>query len=186
MGFSKREKIFLVAILALSLMGWLLLCRPRMQEASHLKAELAHMTRRAEGARGTIQASERLKRELDAAQTRLQYLEAKVPSHRNFSSILAQLAEPARRHHIRILSTKPVEGGKEGPESLYQTLPIEVEIRCRYLDFGQYLEDLHGRPLLLNVESLQIRRAEKESPTLSVHMVLNSYIWRAREEGKES
>jgi len=186
MGFSQREKIFLIAALILSLLGWFLLCSPKWQEASRLKRDLRLMTERTEGAKGVIEAAEHLKRELEAARLKLRYLDEKILSRRDLTRILEQLAEPTKEHHIRIISMRPMEQEKANPDSLYQSLPIEMEIRCRYIDLGRYLEDLKGRPLLLNVESLRIRPEEKEAPILSVHIILTAYVWRIPGKGKES
>jgi Tfp pilus assembly protein PilO len=186
MGFSQREKIFLIGAAVVSLLGWFLLCSPKWREASRLKQELQLMTQRTEGAKGVIEAAEQLKRELDAARLKVRYLDEKILPRRDFTRILEQLAEPTREHKIRIISMKPMEEAKANPDSLYQNLPIEMEIRCRYLDLGRYLEDLKDQPLLLNVETLQIRSEEKEAPILSVHMVLTAYMWRIPGKGKES
>ena len=181
MGFSQREKIFLITAAILSLLGWFSLCSPKWQEASRLKRDLALMTQRTEGARGVIEAAERLRGQLEGARVKLRYLDEKILSRRDFTRILEQLAEATRERNIRIISMKPREEAKANPDSLCESLPIEMEIRGRYIDLGRYLEDLKDRPLLLNVESLQIRPDEKEAPILSVHMVLTAYMWRIRE-----
>lgn len=184
MGFSKRERIFVISALAFSLLGWLFLCRPQWQQASRLKAELGQMSQSMQGARGAVETSGRLKAELEAAHRKLRYLDEKILSRRNLTRILAQLAKPAGQHRIQIVSMKPTEMKNRNPDSLYETLPIEVEIRCRYLDLGRYLEDLQAGPFLLNVKSFEMKPAEKDVPTLSVHLILNSYIWSGRDEGK--
>ncbi|MDH7499520.1 MAG: type 4a pilus biogenesis protein PilO, partial [candidate division NC10 bacterium] len=137
------------------------------------------------GARGTIEAADRLRRELEVAQIKARRLDEKILSRRNFTRILEQLAESTREYNIRIVSMKPMEEERPNPDAPYQPLPIEMDIRCRYLDLGRYLEDLGNRPLLLHVESLQIRADEKESPTLAVHLVLTAYAWRGRERKSE-
>jgi len=185
MGFSRQERFFLAAAAILSLLGWVFLCSPKWQEASRLKRELAIITQRTEGAGGTIEAAERLKKELEIAQMKVRHLDEKILSRRNLTRILEQLADSTREHHIRIVSMKPMEEEKSNPDSLYRPLPIEMEIRCRYLDLGRYLEDLREGPLLLHVQSLQIRADEKEPPTLAVHLVLTAYTWRGRERKPE-
>ena len=186
MGFSQREKIFLIAAAILSLLGWFFLCSPKWQEASRLKHDLKLMTQRTEGAKQVIEATERLKKESEVSSVKLSYLDEKILMRRNLTRILKQLAEPTEKHNIRIISMKPTEEEKANPDSLYQSLPIEMEMRCRYVDLGRYLEDLKNRPLLLNVENLQIRREEKEAPILSVHLVLTAYMWQIPGKGKES
>jgi len=185
MGFSRQERVFLAAAAIFSLLGWVFLCSPKWQEASRLKRELATITQRTEGARGTIEATEGLRRELEVAQIKVRRLDEKILPRRNFSRILEQLAESTKQHNIRIVSMKPMEEERPNPDALYQPLPIEMEIRCRYLDLGRYLEDLGNRPLLFHVQSLHIRADEKESPTLAVHLVLTAYAWRGRERRTE-
>ena len=185
MGFSRQERIFLAAAAILSLLGWVFLCSPKWQEASRLKHELALMTQKTEGAKGTIGAAERLRTELEYAQIKVRHLDERILVRRDLTRILEQLAESTREHNIRIISMRPVEEEKPNRDSICQPLPIEMEIHCRYVDLGRYLEDLRKRPLLLNVEGLQMRPDAKEPPNLVVHMVLTAYMWRSRERKSE-
>lgn len=178
MGLSRQEKIFLIAAGLISLLVWFLLVSPQLKEASRLKGEMEVMSHRTKEARDAVQAAERIKAELEANRAKIDHLDHQILPRRDLTRILGQLTSPAREHRIQIISMKPVEGNTSNPGTPYQGVPIEIEIRCRYLDLGRYLEDLQSQSLLFTVESLQITSEGRGSSLLYGHMVLSAYIWR--------
>jgi len=184
MGFSRREKIFLVGALILSLVGWFFLCAPQWREVSRLKRDLAGLTRSTEESRQQIEAAERLKQDLQATQAKINDLERRILPRRDLTHVLEQLAERTKDYNIRIISMKPKPADEEkaNPDLPYLSLPIEIEMRCRYLDLGRYLEALRAQPLLFNMESLLIQPEGKGSSRLVVQMVLTAYMWRGQEK----
>lgn len=176
MGLKFREKVtWGLVILALPLV-WFLMVFPKKEEASRIKGELTSLAKKADEAKILLAQAKILKQEATSAKEKVAFLEDRVLVKKDVSRVLRELSQDLQRHNIRILSMKPLGENPSPPGTLYQRLPVEIQVQGRYIDLGKYLEGIKERSLLFTVDSLHLEKGE--DPNLSVRLVLVAYMWR--------
>lgn len=175
--FSKREIIGIVGALALMAAFWFLFVKPEREKARGLERELQVLRRQSEEANRTLSEMEEIKRALMKTREQAASLEQRFLKEQDISRILAQLSQEAQHFGVRILSIKPMEETASNPRALLKRLPVEVELKGRYLDLGRFLEALANGPLLFTFEGLRLKRDGKDSATLTLKAVAVAYAW---------
>jgi len=112
-----------------------------------------------------------------------QIFRTKLPDSKQIPVLLNALAQVANKANINYVSinTKPLEAGDQQGKLMYNRLPIEIKLRCRYRNLGEYLANLREMPRLVKVESLKIFRNKDILP--NVEVTLNVYTYVLTNEG---
>lgn len=175
--FSKKEIVGVAGALVLMASSWFLFVKPEREKATGLEKELQALRRQSEEANRTLSEMEQAKRALVKTREQAALLDRRILKERDISRILGQLSQEAQRFGVRILSIKPVEETAQDPRALLKRLPVEVELKGRYLELGRFLEALANGPLLFTFEGLRLKRDGKESATLTLKAVAVAYAW---------
>ena len=176
--FSKGEIVGSAGAVILIASSWFLFVKPEREKAAHLERELNALAKQSEEVNRTLSEMEEIKRALMKTRERTVLLDRRILKERDISRILGQLSQEAQRFGVRILSIKPVDETAQDPRALLKRLPVEVELRGRYLELGRFLEVLANGPLLFTFEGLRLKRDGKDSATLTLKAVAVAYAWR--------
>lgn len=103
-------------------------------------------------------------------QKRLDYLKGRLPKERQIPALLSQIASQARLEYnlIRMLP--------EESRLVYKEIPIQIQIKGRYQDLGEYLKDLEESTRLIKIKSLGIKTDPQAPPKLDVMLEIATYI----------
>lgn len=176
--FSKREIVGILGALVFIASSWFLFVKPEREKAVELEKELHALDRQSEEMNRTLSEMDKIKRALMKTREQATLLEQRILKEGDISRILGQLSQEAQRFGVRILSIKPVDEKTQDPRVLLKRLPVEVELRGRYLELGRFLEAFANGPLLFTFEGLRLRRDGQDSATLTLNGVAVAYAWR--------
>lgn len=166
---SKRERILFVSTMFALLYSFVFFFyQPRMAERRRLDEQ-----------------KKTLQQEISALSSALPVLmrkaEAAAPSEpppaltlsdASLSMILEELSRQARIKEVQLMELKPSPAEKkEG----FEILPIQIKIRSRFFNLGDYLFALERLPRPILIERLKIESTFESSPDVIAEMVLQVY-----------
>ncbi|MBI5344023.1 MAG: type 4a pilus biogenesis protein PilO [Deltaproteobacteria bacterium] len=129
-----------------------------------------------------IKASEELRktvaeagRSLKGIEDRFRFIRSRLPSDRNISKILRDIAEGDLKAGLKITSIKPLVPEEKGE---LMRLPMQITMEARFISFGEYLERIENLERLMIVDNFMIEAKEKDTGThmLTSQMYLGAYI----------
>jgi len=103
-------------------------------------------------------------------QKRLKYLKGRLPKEKQIPALLSQIASQAKLEYnlIRMLP--------EESRLVYKEIPIQIQLKGRYQDLGEYLKRLEESTRLIKIKSLSIKTDPKAPPRLDVTLKIATYI----------
>jgi type IV pilus assembly protein PilO len=185
MVLRSREKILLVLVfIAIAIWAFdQFYYTPQSRKISRLKDEvkaaelkLKELILLEEGVKTTEAELARLEKEL-------KWLSERTLKGEEFRAFLKHLAKESDPLQMKIITLTPHEEkpspleGKKGASALgYRKVNIVMVLHSTYGKLGAYLKQIERLPFLVNVDSLQIEKAEEAFPLLKVTMGLTIYI----------
>ncbi|HEA47297.1 MAG TPA: hypothetical protein ENH97_02680 [bacterium] len=103
-------------------------------------------------------------------QKKLEYLKGRLPKEKQIPTLLSQIASQTRLEYnlIKILP--------EESRLVYKEIPIQIQLKGRYQDLGEYLKGLEESTRLIKIKSLSIKTDPKDPPKLDVVLEIATYI----------
>ena len=103
-------------------------------------------------------------------QKKLDYLKGRLPKEKQIPALLSQIASQAKLEYnlIKILP--------EESRLVYKEIPIQIQLKGRYQDLGEYLKGLEESTRLIKIKSLSIKTDPNAPPKLDVTLEIATYI----------
>jgi Tfp pilus assembly protein PilO len=178
---GNKEKLMLkyFGIFALIALGFqYTLIQPTRLKIAQKKEEIQKINDEIQRAYEFLRDLNRIREEADKMEELWQIFKTKLPDSKQIPILLNALAEVANKADINYvsISTKPMEAGEQQGSLAYKRLPIEITLRCRYRNLGEYLANLRDMPRLVKVESLKIFRNKDILPNVDVTINVYTYV----------
>ena len=177
-ALTTREKLLTTAVaivLAVVLVDKLILTPQtrRLQEArNELRAaneSLAGLGAKLAGFRTVQQGVLNKEQELQALKRTLSFAG-------ELTQVIHLLSNEARNHGLRLQYLRPqktqVMSTRSGQPSSFRSSVMELGIRCRYKELGNFLTALEKERFYLRVADLQVERGQAQPPFLDVRLKL--------------
>lgn len=103
-------------------------------------------------------------------QKNLDYLKGRLPKEKQIPALLSQIASQARLEYS-LIKMLPEES-----RLVYKEIPIQIQLKGRYQDLGEYLKDIEESTRLIKIKSLSIKTDPKAPPKLDVTLEIATYI----------
>ncbi len=176
-----KEKIILKyfgLFAAIALAFQYLLIQPTRLKITQKKEEVQKVNDEIQQAYEFLRNLNTIREEANKMEELWQIFRTKLPDSKQIPVLLNALANVANKAKINYVSinTKPLEAGAQQGSLLYNRLPIEITLRCRYQNLGEYMANLRDMPRLVKVESLKILRNKDILPNLDVTINVYTYI----------
>ena len=186
--FQEHRKTLQMAgiVVAAAALFNFLLVRPSAHRVRRLEKEVAVLRQRIAQVvpgRGADRPFEEIILE---RQKELSRLESGFPQKERISEILKNLSQRAAELGVTVLSIRPqishpypsAEAPLRVGGRICHALPIQMQVECPYRTVGKYLESLtENFPTVVTVDDLHIQREEGKLPSLSVSLVITSYLF---------
>lgn len=178
---GKKEKMLLkyFGIFALIAFGFqFLLIQPTRVKIAQKREEVQKINDEIQRAYEFLRDLNRIREEADKMEELWRIFKAKLPDSKQIPLLLNALANVANKANINYVSinTKPMETGEQQGGLSYNRLPIEITLRCRYRNLGEYLANLRDMPRLVKVDSLKLRRNKDILPNIDVTIDVYTYV----------
>ena len=104
----------------------------------------------------------------------------KIRSKEEVPIILERISELANKYHIRVDQIMPMFDDQElimkGKEGKYFSLPIMIDARSNYHDFGRFLTDVENSDISLTVEKFSILANAQDTLKHTVKLTLQAVV----------
>ncbi len=155
-----------------------LLIQPTRLKITQKKIEVLKINDEIQQAYEFLRNLNAIREEADKMEELWQIFKTKLPDSKQIPVLLNALAQVANKANINYVSinTKPLEAGDQQGNLMYNRLPIEITLRCRYRNLGEYLANLREMPRLVKVESIKIFRNKDILPNVDVTINVYTYV----------
>ena len=103
-------------------------------------------------------------------QKKLEYLKGRLPKEKQIPTLLSQIASQTRLEYD-LIKMLPEES-----RLVYKEIPIQIQLKGRYQDLGEYLKGLEESTRLIKIKNLSIKTDPKAPPNLDVTLEIATYI----------
>ena len=175
---SKRAKI-IVSIVAVVLVGFLVhrfVLEPQSKKLHQLRKELASLNEQTASIGPKLVEFNRLKSDLIRKKQQLASVEQALSQTAEMVEIIHEVSKQARTRGLQIQQVRSqksmfpsTRGSKIG--DVYQ-LFLNLEIRGRYKQLGDFLGDLEQQPFYIKLAELHMDRREQRSALLDIRLKL--------------
>jgi len=179
---SKREKI-IVSIVAVVLVGFLVnrfVLEPQGKKMKQLRKELASLNEQAAGIGPKLVDFNRLNSGLVKKKRQVAELEQALPQKAQTAEVIHKVSTQARFNGLQIQQIRQqkatvlrTRGGKRGE---FRQLFINLGIRGRYEQLGDFLAGLEQQPFYVKVAELHVSKREKREQRLEIQLKLEIVV----------
>lgn len=156
---------------------------PQTRKIKSLRAELKAIDLKLEESLLVAEGVEPLEAEILRQEEALKRLSERTLRGEEFRTFLRHLAKESDSLQMKVVSLTPQEenlpppeGKKEKSASQYRKISVQMVLHSTYYKLGSYLKGVEELPFLINVDNIQIEKAEETRPLLKVSMGLSMYI----------
>lgn len=173
-------KYFLIFLVIAALSQYFFI-QPARQKVLQQKQKIQQINDEVQRAYEFLRDLNKIREEADKMEEQWKYFRNKLPDSKQIPSLLQSLATVANRAHIIYvaINTKPLEKGEPQGNVMYERLPIEINLRCRYRNLGEYLENLKKLPRLVKIESIRVSRNKDILPEVEALLEVYTYVLKA-------
>lgn len=161
---KSRYYILIGVLLFVFLLDYFILMRPQLVTLTKINPEIKILAQDLKKTREDVQKLGFYQGEVKQLEGELAETSQKVKSKEEVSIILEQISRMANQNHVKIDQIMPfIEDQKvllEDNRRIYYALPILVQARGGYHDFGRLLNDLDNNDLFLYVTVFSIATGE--------------------------
>ncbi|MCX7913250.1 MAG: type 4a pilus biogenesis protein PilO [Thermodesulfovibrionales bacterium] len=171
----KRRLLIILPSLAIIAFFLSLFIFPTLEEISKLKAEvqrqkdeIALLKRHSERLPTLMSENERLQR-------RLLELQMQLPEEREVSDLLKQVTILGTKSGLQVMTWKPKPKNIHPSKEVYE-IPVDVEMRGSYHNFGQFFSSLTKLSRIVNLSDINIKIVDPKGPQgLQVNFITTTY-----------
>jgi len=156
---------------------------PQIRKIKTLKAELKAADLKSDESLLVTKGVETLEAEILRQDEALKRLSERTLRGEEFRTFLRHLAKESDSSQMKVVSLTPQEenlpppeGKKEKSASQYKRVTVQMVLYSTYAKLGNYLRGIEELPFLINVDNIQIEKAEETRPLLKVSIGLSMYI----------
>jgi type IV pilus assembly protein PilO len=157
MRIGLRELIFFVVLLAVPVASFFYVFKPRNEQISQARAEIAVKQARLDTLAAVAAKVEDIGLEIEKGRESIRIIEAKLPSEQDVEGILEQVWQLAKRNKLNV---KSVKSEKPVPAALYMELPLKTVLEGEFDGFYQFLLELENLDRITRIHQLRLERSD--------------------------
>lgn len=179
---NKREKIIvsIVTVVAIAFLVNRFVLEPQSKKMKQLRKELASLNEQAASIGPKLVDFNRLNSELVQKKRQVEELEQALPQKAETAEVIHKVSTQARSSGLQIQQIRPqretvlrTRGGKRGE---FRQLVINLGIRGRYEQLGNFLAGLEQQPFYVKVAELHLTNREKRKGRLEIQLRLEIVV----------
>ena len=179
---NKREKIIvsIVTVVAVAFLVNRFVLEPQSKKMKQLRKELASLNEQADSIGPELVDFKRLNSELVQKKRQVAELEQALPQKAETAEVIHKVSMQARSNGLQIQQIRPqretVLRTRDGKRGDFRQLVLNLGIRGRYEQLGDFLAGLEQQPFYIKVAELHVDRREKRSALLDIRLKLEIVV----------
>jgi Tfp pilus assembly protein PilO len=179
---NKREKIIvsIVTVVAVAFLVNRFVLEPQSKKIKQLRKELASLSEQTADIGPKLVDFNRLSSELVQKRGQVEKLEQSLLQKAETAEVIHKVSTQARSNGLQIQQIRPqketvlrTRGGKSGD---FRQLVINLGIRGRYEQLGDFLAGLEQQPFYVKVAELHLSKREKRDQRLEIKLKLEIVV----------
>ena len=190
-NLSKTKKILLLILPSLVIVVFcvMVFILPAMEENAKLKANVNSQQKEIELLKKHSERLPTLIAENEKLQRRLAELQMQLPEEKEVSELLKQVSLLGVKSGLHVITWKPKPRLIHPTKEVYE-IPVEVEMRGGFHNFGQFFSSLTKLNRIVNLNEINIKavadtKVQKGPTGLNVAFITNTYSVIPEQEKKE-
>jgi len=178
---EKQRYYFFAGILVfIFLLDYLILMRPQLNKLWKINSDIKVIEQELSTAKNDIQKEAQYYQQVKQLKEQVKQSNLKVKSKEEVPLILEKISRLANNNGIKIDQIMPVteeqESLLEDKGTKYYSLPINVEARGGYHDFGRFMNELERGDIFLGIKKFLIYSSE-DPRAHHVRLTLNAVVY---------
>jgi len=180
MKLSKGVTAFIifVVLVVFAYVNYIYVYQPRMQRIEQLEKDIELTANKiAEGKRIAARLGP-LKEEYADLLEKLKFLEVLLPKEKEIPDLLVMIQDTLTEFNVDFTTFTPQNISWE-KDRIYGKMPISMRLTASYFDLIAYLDRIENLPRIIDVRSLKLSKAGKETDKLNISVIMFAYVLRS-------
>ncbi|OGX26849.1 MAG: hypothetical protein A2787_06625 [Omnitrophica WOR_2 bacterium RIFCSPHIGHO2_01_FULL_48_9] len=178
---DKNRNYILGGILfAIFFVYYFVIMQPQLMTLRSLSPEITILSQDLKKAKDDIEKLHVYQSQVNQLQQKISLLGERIKSKEEVPVILERISNLANQYHIRVDQITPMLDTQEllmkGKEGNYFSLPIMIEARSNYHDFGRFLNDIESDSISLTVEKFSILANAQDTLKHEIKLTVNAVV----------
>lgn len=175
---SRREKVIaaVVAVVVIAFFVNRFLLEPWGRELRELRAELTELNKQTASVAPKLVEFNKLSSDLVGKQRQLAEMEEVLLRKVELAEIINTVSRQARTHGLQLQHLRPQRATamrtRAGRSEQYRKLNLDIGMRGRYEELGDFLAALEQQPFYVRVAELRVQRGSARPPLLDIQLKL--------------
>ena len=175
---SRREKVIaaVVAVVVIAFFVNRFLLEPRGRKLGELRAELTELNKQTASVAPKLVEFNKLSSDLVSKQRQLAEMEEVLLRKVELAEIINAVTRQARTHGLQLQHLRPQRATamrtRAGRSEQYRKLNLDIGMRGRYEELGDFLAALEQQPFYVRVAELRVQRGSARPPLLDIQLKL--------------
>ena len=173
MKFGTREIVLFLAVLLLPIVSYFVIFQPQSANIEHAQSEISHKREMLDALRIETKRSDDLMTANEAIKTRVDEMEAQLPSGKEVDLIVRQVSALAIEAGLTpptLKSSKPVAAAK------FKEQPLEMSTKGSFDGFYKFLLSIEKLPRITRIVDMTIKDSTDEGIELKADFTLSIYF----------
>ena len=125
-----------------------------------------------------ISSIDGLKKQVAQYQDKIQRYEGMLPAEQEIPKLLEDLSQMAKESNVKIVGLTPLQSkqGSQGPDEIYQEIPIRISARSGYHELGKFLSNLENSDRFMKVADIKIKENKATPKKHDVELLVLTYV----------
>ncbi|MCX8069585.1 MAG: type 4a pilus biogenesis protein PilO [Thermodesulfovibrionales bacterium] len=156
---TQKKQLLLIGLplLITALVGYFL-CFPYYEDMEKLSTETAKQREEIKSAQMKSAHLPKVKAEFERLKAELKVVEQQIPEEKEVSGLLKKVSELGTKSELQVLKWKPKDKTLHPSKEIYE-IPVEVEMRGQYHNFGQFYNNVSKLERIVNIFNINIASA---------------------------
>jgi Tfp pilus assembly protein PilO len=178
---KNRKYVLLVMVLVIFMVFYFVGFGPQLATLNKINPELKVLTENLDQAQIDIQRESEYRKSINEYEKQFDNINQRINDREKIPQLLKQISVIANKHNVRIDQVLPrVESQDlllENSDGSFFALPILVEARTSYHDFGRFLNELEVGDLSLTIDEMTLTANERERLAHLARITLKTIVF---------
>jgi Tfp pilus assembly protein PilO len=184
---EKMIKYIIGGILLLVFLAWyFLVVQPQLTALQKLSPEITELKQQIQQAKDDVQKMNLYQGQLNQLRAKAGGVESSVQSKEDVPKVLEKISQYASKYRIRVDQIVPLFEAQEvvlkNKEGKYYSLPILVEGKSSYHDFGKFINALETDQASLTIKKFSIMANQQDALKHAIKVTVSAIILEAAGE----
>jgi len=184
----KKESVIVSAILGIIVLMFffLFIIKPLLAKFMRLSEEERVLFARMKKARTLSTDKEKLLREVNEIEARINYYENRLPSDTDIPNVLEELIKLSKKNDITFISIEPQEIQKilidEQEGTSFLEIPISLSLKAGYHEFAKFINDAESSNRFMAVNNIKVTNDVNYIEKHNIKLTISAFALAGKED----